>query len=406
MNILVANLGSTSFKYQLLRFEEDGASRVLSKGGYERVTDFEEVIEDALGKLVAEGFLASVEDLDVVGFKTVLGGRVSGCLPADDRVLQALDDTASLAPAHNPAYAAGIRAFEKRAPGTKRVALFETAFFQWLPEPARRYAVPESWYQAGIRRYGFHGASHKFIAERSAYLLGASDLSRGIEALYIDGPPIQGDIPIRVISCHLGGSSSVVGIRNGIAIGSSMGMTPQSGLPQNNRVGDLDSGAIPFATQHFGIDPGEAQRVLSQEGGLLGLSGISNDLRDIIEAAKGGNVRAKLARDFLVWSIRQYVGQFFMEMGGAEAIVFTGGIGENNPELRSAVLAGWDRFGVRLNEEQNAKAGGAEQEISLPGGTRVWVIPANEELVVAREAYRLVQSGRYVTLYQNTAVNS
>lgn len=400
MNVLVANLGSTSFKYRVFRFEEDGRASFLAGGGYERVTDYEEAISKALDALKDAGHMAADSDLAAVGFKTVLGGEVTGCLPADDRVLEALERTAPLAPAHNPAYAAGIRAFRKRLPSARLVALFETAFYQWMPEPAKHYAVPRTWHEAGIRRYGYHGASHKFVAERSARLLGEEELSSAIERLYAEGPPESQGTPVRVISCHLGGSSSITGICDGVAIGSSMGMTPQSGLPQNNRVGDLDSGAVTHAMRTFGITAEEVGRSLGKESGLLGLSGVSNDLRDIKSAARKGNTRAQLALDCLVHSIRHWVGAFFMQMGGAEAIVFTGGIGENNPDLRAAIVDGWSALGVTLDPGANDGVRGVEGEISAADSrTRLFVVPANEELVVAREAWRLVTGRRGQELF-------
>ncbi|MGE9270274.1 MAG: acetate kinase, partial [Verrucomicrobiales bacterium] len=281
MLVLISNLGSTSFKYRLFEMTA-GEGRVLAQGGFERVTDHGEVIEQALQELEDSKAVSSRADIDAVGFKTVLGRNLSGCVEADDRVLEALEGFAEVAPAHNPPYAAGIRQFARILPQAKLVALFETAFYQWVPEEASRYAVPQAWHEAGIQRYGFHGASHKFIAERSAELLGRGDVADSVRGLYQHGPqPI--DKPLRVISCHLGGSSSVTGILNGVAIGTSMGFSPQSGLPQNNRVGDLDSGAIPFAAKTLGLEIPEIERQLTKEAGLLGISGVSNDLRDIHE---------------------------------------------------------------------------------------------------------------------------
>jgi acetate kinase len=391
MKVLVANLGSTSFKYRLFLMDGQG-ERALAKGGYERVEDFGAVIEDALGKLVADGHLDGVDDLDAVGFKTVLGRNLSGCVEADDRVLEALDGLAQIAPAHNPAYAAGIRQF-RRLTRARLVALFETSFYQWMPEPAKRYAVPESWYEAGIRRYGFHGASHKFIAERSAHWLQRPDVVRRVERLYVDGPGAVPDgPPLRVVSCHLGGSSSVTGMRDGVAIGTSMGLSPQSGLPQNNRVGDLDAMAIPMAMRELGLDADQALAALTRESGLLGLSGVSNDIRDISHAAESGNPRAHLALDFLVASIRHWIGAFAFQMGGLDAIVFTAGIGENRGEIRAAVCAGLEHFGIRLDPQANAAPNSGERELSAAGSrVRILVLPTNEEQVVARETYRLIE---------------
>ena len=393
MNILVANLGSTSFKYRLFALAGDEA-RLVARGGFERVTDHGAAIDQALGELAAAGHVRSSGDLDAVGFKTVLGGEVTGCLLADERVEQALGATADLAPAHNPPYAEGLRLFRERLPAVPRVALFETAFYQWVPDAARRYAVPEAWYQAGIRRNGFHGASHKFIAERSAELLSRNDVAAIVRRLYLDGPQPVAGAPLRVISCHLGGSSSITGIRNGVAIGTSMGLSPQSGLPQNNRVGDLDSAALPCALRRLGLTLEQAEKQLTKESGLLGLSGVSNDLRDIEAAARSGNARAQLALDAFVHSIRHWVGAFWLELGGCDALVFTGGIGENAAWLRAAVCAGLQPLGLELDTARNASSAPETNLAADSSCTRVLAIPANEELVVAREAARLIAARR------------
>jgi len=390
MNILVANLGSTSFKFRLFRFDGPGVA-CLAKGGYERVADHGRAIDDCLAELKAAGHVRSAADLHGVGFKTVLGRNLTGCVPADERVIAALEGFKEIAPAHNPPYAAGIRRFQEKLPGVPLVALFETAFYQWVPEAATRYAVPETWHQAGVRRHGFHGASHKFIAERSAELLGRPDIAERVRGLYQAGPvPVAGP-PFRVISCHLGGSSSITGIRDGVAIGTSMGLSPQSGLPQNNRVGDLDSAAVPFVLKTFGLPLAEIERQMTKEGGLLGLSGVGNDVRDIRAAATAGNPRARLALDVLVHSARHWLGAFHWELGGCEAIVFTAGIGENDAELRAAILRDLGGLGVELDPSRNAALRGAEGEISAPASrVKVLVVPANEELVVARETLRCI----------------
>jgi len=392
MKILIANLGSTSFKYRLFDMSDDNAAQ-LASGGFERVTDYTSCIEEMLESLVGEGHLQSGEEIDAVGFKTVLGKDLSGCVDADARVLEALEGFKEVAPAHNPAYATGIRCFAEKLPTVKRVALFETAFYQWMTPAAYSYAIPQAWRDLGIRRYGFHGASHKFVAERSAEILGNDAVVDRVRQLYVDGPGDYNGAPLRVLSCHLGGSSSVTGIHNGVAIGTSMGFSPQSGLPQNNRVGDLDSMAIPYVCKMLGLSIEEAERQLNKESGLLGLSGVSNDARDIREAAEKGNKDAKLATEVLIDSIRHWAGSFFFKMGGAEAIVFTAGIGENDDALRAAVCAGLEGLGVQIDPAANAKAiRGAEGIISTPDSKiKVIVIPANEELVIAREVFRKVK---------------
>jgi acetate kinase len=312
----------------------------------------------------------------------------------DERVLGAMAAYSHLAPAHNPPYITGIRLFAQRMPTVPLVALFETAFYQFAPEAMTRYAVPETWHHAGIRRWSFHGASHKFIAERSAELLGRNDVAERARRLYLDNgkSKITGP-PLRVISCHLGGSSSITGILNGAAIGSSMGMSPQSGLPQNNRVGDLDAEAIPYAVKTFGITIEEAQRQLTKESGLKGLSGISNDIREITEAATKGDARAKLAMDVYVASARHWMGSYFLELNGADAIVFTAGIGENQTDIRAAVCANLDQLGITLDPEKNNATRATEAVISAPGSrVKIMVIPTNEELVVARETRRFLEN--------------
>lgn len=391
MNILVANLGSTSFKYRLFAITGEQA-HLVARGGSERVTDYARAITDGLSALVAAGHCRTTADLDGVGFKTVFGGDLTGCVLADDAVEQALRATADLAPAHNPAYADGLRVFRERLPAVPRVALFETAFYQWMPGYARRYAVPEAWHQAGVRRHGFHGASHKFVAERSAELLGREDVATVARRLYLDGPRSVPGAALRVISCHLGGSSSVTGICDGIAIGTSMGLSPQSGLPQGNRVGDLDSAALPCAMRRLNLPLAAAEHELTHGSGLLGLSGISGDMRDIKAAADAGNARAQLAIDVFVHSVRHWVGAFWLELGGCDALVFTGGIGEHHPWLREAVCAGLGELGLCLDRERNASAQ-PEVDLAAPDSrTRVCVIPANEELVVARETARFLSA--------------
>jgi acetate kinase len=389
MRILVVNPGSTSFKYRLFSFDGEQA-RLVARGGSERVTDYGAAIDRALGELAEGGHVHGAADLDGVGFKTVFGGELSGCVLADESVEQALRATADLAPAHNPPYAEALRVFRERHPGIPRVALFETAFYQWVPDHARRYAVPEAWYRAGVRRHGFHGASHKFVAERSAELLGREDVAAVARRLYLDGPRSLSGPPLRIISCHLGGSSSVTAIRDGVAIGTSMGLSPQSGLPQSNRVGDLDSAALPCAMRRLGLTVEQAEKQLIKESGLLGLSGVSNDLRDIKSAADQGDARARLAIDVFVHSLRHWIGAFWFELGGCDALVFTAGIGENNPWLREAACTGLSDLGLRLDLKANAGAAPAANLAASDSRTRVLVIPANEELVVAREAARLL----------------
>jgi len=393
MKILVANIGSTSLKWRLFDFSNNG-ERLLHKGGFERVTDYPKAIEDCMAELKSANAIADENELSAVGFKTVIAKDVTGCVRLDERVLQAMTDYNGLAPAHNPPYITGIRLFAQRVPTVPLIGLFETAFHQFASPAAVNYAVPEAWRQIGVRRWGFHGASHKFIAERSAELLGRPDVAERARQLYVNnGATKISGAPLRVISCHLGGSSSVTGILNGASIGTSMGMSPQSGLPQNNRVGDLDAEALPYAVKTLDITMEEAQRQLSKEGGLKGLSGISNDVRDIIDAAGKGNVNAKLALDVFIASTRHWVGSYFLELNGADAIVFTAGTGENRAELRAAICANLENLGIRLDAEKNNSTRATETLISeADSAVKIYVIPTNEELVVAREAKRYLET--------------
>ena len=392
MKILVANLGSTSLKWRLFDFS-NSREQMLHKGGFERVTDYAKAIEDCLAELKASGAITHERDLAAVGFKTIMARGLTGCVRLEEEAVQAMEAFNGIAPAHNPPYISGIRLFAKRMPGTPLVGLFETAFYQWAPEAAMRYAVPDSWYQAGVRRWGFHGASHKFIAERSAELLGRKDVAERARRLYVDGPTTPvGQPGLRVISCHLGGSSSITGILDGVAVGNSLGMSPQSGLPHNNRVGDLDSFAVPFVMRTLKLSVEEVERQLCRESGLKGISGISNDIRDIQAAASQGSSQAQLALDLFVAQARHWIGAYLAQLNGADALVFTAGIGENRAELRQAICAHLDQLGIVLDSEKN-KAARAEEAVISAAGARVtvMVIPTNEELVVARETKRLLE---------------
>ncbi len=398
MKILVSNIGSTSLKWRLFDFS-GSEERVLHRGGLERVTDYAAAVDHCLAELRTAGAIAGDADLAAIGFKTVIAKSITGCVRVDERVLAAMEAYSGLAPAHNPPYITGIRLFARRLPDVPLVALFETAFYQYAPEAMMRYAVPERWHEAGVRRWGFHGASHKYIAERSAELLGRDDVAQRTRELYVSGPsaPVHGP-DLRVISCHLGGSSSVTGILNGVAIGNSLGMSPQSGLPQNNRVGDLDSAAVPHAMRALGLDVDEVERQLTRESGLKALSGVSNDIRDIQDAATRGNARAKLALDVFAAAARHWIGVYFLALNGADAIVFTAGIGENSAMLREAICADLDRLGIVIDEARNSAARGGEAVISAASArVKVLVVPTNEELVVAREARRLLESEKTPT---------
>lgn len=396
MKILVANLGSTSLKYRLFEFL-NGQESLLARGGYERVSDYGAAIEDCLAELKNGGHIESEKDLAAVGFKTIMARGVNGCVRLDDKAVKAMEEFNHVAPAHNPPYITGIRLFAQRMPETPLVGLFETAFYQWAPEAAMRYGVPDAWDRAGIRRWGFHGASHKFIAERSATLLGREDVASRAKNLYVDdnADALKGKAALRVISCHLGGSSSISGILDGVAIGNSLGMSPQSGLPHNNRVGELDSFAVPFAMRKLGLSVDEVERDLCQESGLKGISGVSNDVRDIQNQAAQGNSKAQLALDVFVHQAKHWIGAYLAQLNGADALVFTAGIGENRAEVRAAICENLDKIGIVLDPESNARTQATEGVISsADSSVKVMVIPTNEELVVAREVNRFLNKNK------------
>jgi acetate kinase len=401
MKILVANLGSTSLKWRLFDFS-NGQEKLLHKGGFERVADYAQAIGDCLTQLKSAGHIHTENDLAAVGFKAIMARGVNGCVRIDESVVKAMEDFNGIAPAHNPPYIAGIRLFAQLVPAVPLIALFETAFYQWAPPASVRYAVPEAWHELGVRRWGFHGASHKFIAERSAELLGRDDVAEHARQLYVknDTTPLRGQA-LRVISCHLGGSSSITGILNGVAVGTSMGLSPQSGLPQNNRVGDLDSFALPFLMRSTGLTLDEVERLLCKESGLKALSGGHNDLRDIQKQAAEGNPRARLALEVYVHQIRNWIGSFLAQLNGADALVFTAGIGENDTLIRKAVCANLDQLGLVLDLEKNASTKAIEATISAAESRmKILVIPTNEELVVAREAKRFLEKSNVDTTSQ------
>ena len=382
-------------KYRLFDFS-GGHGELLTRGGLERVDDHAGVIGQVLDELRSGDWIASEADLVAVGFKTIMAEGRTGCLELTAEVVNAMEACNHIAPAHNPPYIRGIRLFAERMPGVPLVGLFETAFYQWAPEASGRYAVPPSWHDAGVRRWGFHGASHKFIAERSAERLGRDDVANRARNLYVDdaGSPVDGP-PLRVVSCHLGGSSSISGILNGAAIGTSMGLSPQSGLPNNNRVGDLDSMAVLHMMRRDGLSIDDAENALCNESGLKGLSGGHNDIRDIIAAADSGDAQARLALDVFVQSARHWLGAYFAQLNGLDALVFTAGIGENRASIRAAICADLDQLGIRLDAEKNEAAQAGETVISTDDSpVKVMIIPTNEELVVAREVKRYLDHRR------------
>ena len=369
MNILVANIGSTSFKYRLYAVERDA---VLAQGRIERIgqpggecPDYETAIRRCTADIAGEGKpLGSPSELAAIGFKAVHAGPVSGARVVDEAVLAAMDEFAFFAPAHNPPYVAAMRSFQRELPHVPLVALFETAFFDRLDEAGTTYAVPFAWREElGVRRYGFHGASHRAASEHVHSVLGAG---------------------LRHISCHLGGSSSLAAVRDGVAVDTSFGMSPQSGLPQNNRCGDLDVFAALFVMKKHGLDPDAMARVLATQSGLAGISGLSGDIRDLDEGAAAGNSRARLALGVFVRSIRHYLGAFLVELGGIDVLTFSGGIGENSPAIRAGVCAGLGEFGVVLDTDLNEAARGTARISAAASRVPVLIVPADEERIVAR----------------------
>jgi acetate kinase len=283
-----------------------------------------------------------------------------------------MEEMNDVAPAHNPPYIRAMRLLAEKLPEIPLVAAFETGFHESIEERLRNYAIPYEWAeQWQIKRWGFHGASHRYIAWRCAQLLLREDL--------------------RVISCHLGGSSSLCAIRNGRSVATSMGMSPQSGVPHNNRVGDLDPYALPLLMKATGKSLPQLMDDLACRSGLLGLSGVSGDVRDLEEAAARGNRRAELALDVFVADVRRYLGALLIELGGADALVFTGGIGENGVSIRAAVCRGLEELGISVDAQANAAARGEARISPTTSRVQVWVVPTNEELVVARQAQQLLQ---------------
>ena len=353
MNLLIPNLGSTSLKYQILEMPSE---TVLATGRLERVADYRAAIAQ-----ISTGGTA----IDGVALKAVHAGpNYRGTFVVDDAVIAALRQFLPAAPAHNAIYLTAIEAFQQAMPGVPLVAAFEPEFHATIPEFARRYGVPASWLRDGVEKYGFHGASHQYIAGRAAAMLGRD---------------------VKLVSCHLGGSSSMCAIAGGRSIDTTMGFSPQSGLENATRHGDLDVFAVLYMMERHGWSAAEVRNQLAQGGGLAGLSGVpGGDVRDL-EAA--GTAQATLALDVFVYQVKKTIGAFAAAMGGLEAVAFTGGIGENSARLREQCCAGLEFLGIRLDTEKNAGLG--DRVVSANGSpVTVLALSTNEELVVARRAYR------------------
>jgi acetate kinase len=369
MKILVVNIGTTSLKYRLYDME---SASVMAKGLVERIgqagscPNYEAAISQCLGDLAIR-----LAELSAIGFKAVHAGPVTGARLVDDVVLNAMEEFTFLAPAHNPPYMAAMRAFQSQVPNVPLVALFETAFYGELPESTITYSVPYEWKeQLGIRRYGFHGASHRAASERAQELLGRRD--------------------IRHISCHLGGSSSIAAIRKGVAVDTSFGISAQSGIPHNNRAGDVDAFAALYAMKRLNLTVDEMAAILSTKSGLAGLSGGTGDMRDIEAGIAAGDHRSQLAMDVFVRAIRNYIGAFLVELGGLDVLTFSGGIGENGASTRAAVCNGLEAFGIELDVTKNADARNEARISADTSNVAIYIVPADEERIVARAAAQVV----------------
>jgi len=398
MKVLVINAGSSSLKYQLI---DTGDETVLAKGLAERIgidnsvlshtpagkekveirTDIKDHVQAV--KMVIDalvhpeyGVIKDMSEISAVGHRVVHGGeKFSSSVVIDDDVIEAIRANSDLAPLHNPANIVGIEACKSVMPDTPMVAVFDTAFHQTMPKEAYIYAIPYSAYEKySIRRYGFHGTSHKYVALRAAKLLG-----RPIEEL-------------KIVTCHLGNGSSIAAVKNGRSVDTSMGFTPLEGLPMGTRCGAIDPAIITFLMEKENMTYQEINRYMNKESGVLGISGVSSDFRDLEAAADEGNERAQLALDIFAYSIKKYIGAYAAAMGGLDCVVFTAGIGENNPNIRQKACEGLDFLGITVDNEKNQYTKkGKEGEISTADSkVKVLVIPTNEELMIARETVELV----------------
>ena len=403
LHILVANVGSTSLKYKLVAVQ-NAEYQTLASGSIERIglpgatAMVEHIRPDAQGQMhtftseVEEpsyasaidlmlrslieaplGVLADLSLLDAIGFKAVHGGIHRQPVIVSPEVLAEMERLAPAAPAHNPPYIRAMRLFQEIVLQTPLVAVWETIFHATMPDYARVYAVPYGWKEEyGIEHYGFHGASHRYIARRIVQLA-------------------PGPSPMRVISCHLGGSSSVCAIRDGRSIDTSMGFSPQSGLPQTKRTGDLDPFVLLWLLEQGKYSAQELNTVLNTQSGLAGISGTSGDMRDLLAAEASGNDRARLAIDAFCYSLIKTIGSYYVALGGLDRLVFTGGIGEKGAPIRSRVVKSLACLGIELDEERNAAAIQREACISSQkSGVQVWVVPTDEGQVVAEETVRVL----------------
>jgi len=395
-NILVINAGSSSIKYQLIDMDEKS---VLAKGLVERIgiegsslkyksgkgniefstpiANHDEAIKLVLDTLVdkEKGVLKSMDEIKAVGHRVLHGGAdFTRAALVDDAVLKAVEDNACLAPLHNMAEKKGVEACMKVMPNTPMVIVFDTAFHQTMPPKAYIYGIPyEDYEKYKIRRYGFHGTSHKYVSRRTAALLGKK--------------PEE----CRVIVCHLGNGSSISAVDKGKCVDTSMGLTPLEGVIMGTRSGSIDPAIIPMIMEWKGLTPAEADNYINKKSGVLGISGISSDFRDLGQAAAEGNARAQLALEAFSYSVKKYIGAYAAVMNGVDAVAFTGGIGENDELVREMIMTGMDYLGIDFDFERNNNfKRGAEFELTKPGSfTRVFIVPTDEEMTIATETYEL-----------------
>ncbi len=396
MKILVINAGSSSLKYQ---FIDITSKTVLAKGLCERIgiegsnisqkangkpdyslkkpmNDHADAIQMVIDALTSSehGVISSMQEIDAVGHRVVHGGEAfSGSVIIDEEVMKAIEDCIDLAPLHNPPNLIGIRACEKIMPGTPQVAVFDTAFHQTVPEKAFLYPLPYELYKKHkIRKYGFHGTSHRFVSERAAKMLGKS--------------PEE----LKIVTMHLGNGSSITAVDRGKSIDTSMGFTPLAGVMMGTRCGDIDPAIVTFLMDKENMTIDEVNKIMNKESGVFGISGVSSDFRDLAAAAEAGNARAKLALDMFIYRVRRYIGAYAASMGGLDAVVFTAGIGENTASIRAGVVEGLEFMGLKMDYEKN-NIRGEELDISTPDSkVRILVIPTNEELMIAMDTAKLV----------------
>ena len=398
MKVLVVNCGSSSLKYQLFNMVDES---VLAKGlveriglegsvlnhqptGHDKVVIKADISNHSGGiKLVLEaltdskhGVISSMKEIVAVGHRVVHGGeKFADSVLITPEVMKALEDCIEMAPLHNPPNISGIEACAEIMPGVPQVGVFDTAFHQSMPKHAFLYGLPyEAYEKYGVRRYGFHGTSHKYVSQRVAEMMD------------------QHMSNLRIITCHLGNGSSLAAIKYGRALDTSMGFTPLEGLVMGTRCGEIDPAIIPFLMKKENMTPDQIDNYLNKKSGVLGISGVSSDFRDIEEAAEAGNERAQLALDVFAYKVRKYVGGYVAAMGGVDAIVFTAGLGENSIEMRDKICNGLEYLGTRIDPVRN-KVRGKAQEISVEGAkVKIFVIPTNEELVIARDTKSICAS--------------